>query len=368
MNIRNILSLSLAAVCATMSWGIEPAAPGKIQDEVGRAGMIAVLLMPNDNHGIPAVFLAGGANFPYAKPGAQTPAERGKKVFYDELTVLPTLVPGADGAATQPLLKGSMPRPLGYAAFAATDKGMVIAGGCNDDGHVNKVHRIELYGSELRTEALADLPRTVAYPAFALIGNKFYVIGGQEKADSTTCLNSCFVLDLSDVNAGWQELTPMPSGRMLAAAATFNGMIYVMGGCSLAPDEKGDAVRTYLNDVLCYDPVSNTWAKVSGEMPESVVGMANPLPVQGDKIYVVGGDPGDYYRASLTGQAPAQHPGQSKAIYSYAPATGTWKKEGELRQGVATFPAVQMDGIIYTISGETQPGVRTPVIDAFKAE
>lgn len=368
MSLRKSLILTLATACATMAQGIEPVAPGRIQDEVGRAGMIAVLLTPNDNHGTPVVLLAGGANFPYAKPDAQTPAERGQKVFYDELAVLPASLSGADGAAVTPLLKTAMPRPLGYAAFAATDKGMVVAGGCNTEGHVSKVTRMELFGTELRTEALADMPRSVAYPAFALLGNKFYVMGGQEKPDSTSCLNNCYVLDLNDVNAGWKELAPMPGGRMLAAAAAMNGVIYVMGGCSLAPDEKGEAVRTYLKDVLCYDPGSDTWAKVSGEMPESLVGMANPLPVFKDKIYIIGGDPGNYYRASLAGQAPTPHPGQSKAIYSYVPSTNTWTKEGELSQGVATLPAVQIDGAIYTISGETHPGVRTPVIDAFKPE
>lgn len=365
---RHII-LSLAAVCSTVCAGFESLAPGHIQDSVGRAGMIAVLLEPNDHHATPVALLAGGANFPNAKPDARTAAERGEKVFYDELVVLPHVLNSApEGTALKPLVASKMPRPLGYAAFVGTPGGMVVAGGCNAEGHSAKVTRFELYGTELRIEALPDLPRTVAYPAFALVGNKFYVIGGQEKADSVTCLNSCFVLDLADVSAGWRELAPMPGGRMLAAAGVVNGFIYVMGGCSLHADANGQGERTYLNDVLCYDPGSNSWARVAGEMPESLVGMANPLPVVGGKLYVVGGDPGVFYRASLAGQQPDQHPGQSRNVYSFTPSTGEWRKEGELRQGVATLPAVWADGIIYTVSGETHPGVRTPVINAFSVE
>lgn len=347
---------------------LSPAAdvpPGRIQDEVGRAGMIAVTLPANENHASPVIVLAGGANFPHAKPGAKTPEERGEKVFYDEIIVLDKPVT-QDGAAAKPIAYGKLPRPVGYAAFMPTPHGLIMVGGCNAEGHIAKAGRIEVYGNELRMGALPDLPHTVAYPAFAIVGHTLYVIGGQEKPDSTTCLNSCYALDLNDPNAVWKEMAPMPGGRMLAAAGVVDGLIYVVGGCSLAPDEQGNGQRTYLKDVLCYDPGSNTWAKVAAEMPETIVGMANPLPVHQDKLYVVGGDPGDFYRASLEGAAPAEHPGQSKAVYSFTPAAGEWKKEGELPIGVATMPAVMVGGVIYTISGETHPGVRTPLIIPFK--
>lgn len=327
------------------------------RDLVGRAGMAAVCLEATESH--PAVVLvAGGANFPHAKPGAKTPEERGEKVFYSNVDTLECSGAGA--------VVAEMPRPIAYAAFVPTDKGMLIAGGCNAEGHTAKVSRVDLVENELRMETLPDLPRTLAYPAFAVVDNKVYVMGGQEKADSTTCLNGCYVLDLANINAGWREVAPMPGARMLAAAGVVDGVIYVMGGCSLEPDAQGNGQRTYLKDVLCYHPGSNTWAKTPTEMPETNVGMANPLPVAGGKLYVVGGDPGNFYRASLAGNAPAEHPGQSRAIYSYTPATGEWKKEGELPLGVATFPAVVLPGgRVLTISGETHPGIRTPRIFCF---
>lgn len=352
-----LMLFSAACTAALMSFTLTT--PGHISDSVGRAGMAAVVLPANENHSSPVVMLAGGANFPHAKPGAKTAEERGEKVFYGDVTVL------VGPLAEEPVTTGALPRAVGYAAFLPTDKGMLVAGGCNTEGHTAKVSRVEMFDRELRAEALPDLPRTLAYPAFAKVGSKVYVMGGQEKADSTTCLNSCYVLDISDINAGWKEVAPMPGGRMLAGAGVVDGVIYVMGGCSLAPDAQGAGQRTYLKDVLCYDPGSNTWAKVATEMPETMVGMANPLPTHGDKLYVVGGDPGNYYRASLEGKAPAEHPGQSAKVYSFTPSSREWKEEGSLPQGVATMPVVQMNGVFYTISGETHPGIRTPSIFSF---
>ena len=361
-----LLTPFFAACSAVVVSAFSALSAAQIQDTVGRAGMLAVPLPANENHSSPVVLMAGGANFPHAKPDAKTPEERGEKVFYDDVVAVAKPV-AEDGSSPEIIASAKLSRPIGYAAFVPTDRGMLVAGGCNASGHVAKVGRVELFDKELRIEVFPDLPRTLAYPAFAVVGNKVFVIGGQEKADSTTCLNSCFMLDLADSNAGWKEMAPMPSARMLAAAAVVDGVVYVMGGCSLAPDAQGNGQRTYLKDVICYDPGSNTWAKVDTEMPETNVGMANPLPVLGGKIFVVGGDPGEFYRASLEGKAPAVHPGQSKAVYSFTPASGEWRREGELPIGVATMPAVVVDGVIYTISGETHPGVRTPLIIPFNA-
>ena len=332
---------------------------GKVEDAAGRAGMAAVVLPAGENRPQDLLVVTGGANFPNAKPGATTPEERGEKVFYADVAVADNLGQGEEVKLTN---VGAMPRPAAYAAYVATPRGMFVAGGCNAEGHLSKASLGFLRDGEWVTEVLPDLPRSVAYPAFAAIGNKVYVMGGQEKPDSTAALNSCYVLDLEQPVEGWKELATMPGERMLAAAGVMDGVIYVMGGCSLHPDAKGQPERTYLDDVICYDPVSNTWAKVNAEMPETLVGMATPLPVVERKFYIIGGDPGNYYHASLQGTTPAEHPGQSRAIYTYTPTTGAWEKVGELPEGIATFPAVISGGRIYTVSGEIFPGVRTPRI------
>lgn len=360
---KTILATALACSLAPAWAAVTPAGGDlRIPDKIGLAGMAAVALEPGADRTMPVIVMTGGANFPFAIPGAKTPAERGEKMFHADVAVM--FVPGAcDACESRPMKAGRMPYAVGYAAFAPSEKGMVVAGGCNAQGHLADVTRVDVVGSQVRSEALPDLPVTVAYPAFAVVDGKLYVFGGQEKADSVTCLSRSFVLDLEDTNAGWKELAPMPGdGRMLAGAGTVDGKIYVAGGCSLHPDAKGQAERTYLKSVLCYDPANNTWSTDLPEMPESIVGAANPLPSIAGSLYVVCGDPGNYYRASLAGKAPAKHPGQNKTVYSFTPATGEWSKEGNNSIGVATCPAVATDDAIIVISGETHPGIRTPII------
>ena len=353
-----VAALPLAAQCCP---GCGKAAPSKvaalplgespkISDSVGRAGMVASVVRTAEG---PRILAIGGANFPNAKPGARTPAERGAKVFYDEiLSINP-----ADGSCS---VLAKLPYPIGYAAHTTMGRDMVIAGGCNMEGHLATVTRIKADGT---SEALPALPTTIAYPAFVQVKGKLYVFGGQEKADSVTCLSSSYVLDLQNPAAGWQELAPMPGeGRMLAAAGVWkNGKIYVTGGCSLHPDAKGAAERTYLKSTWCYDPAANTWTQAA-DMPETIVAPATPMPTMRGGMLLLCGDPGNFYRASLAGKAPADHPGQNTTVYSFNPETGAWSVAGQNSIGIATAPAVKVMGTVFIISGETHPGVRTPVI------
>lgn len=322
----------------------------RITDSVGRAGMVASAVKTAEGIRILAI---GGANFPNAKPGAKTPAERGAKVFYDEiLSINP-----ADGSCR---VVAKLPYPIGYAAHTSEGDSMVIAGGCNMEGHVATTTRIYPDG---RCETLPPLPVTTAYPAFAQVGSRLYVFGGQEKAESVTCLNRCFVLDLDRTADGWKELAPIPGeGRMLAAAgAWYDGKIYLAGGCSLHPDAKGAAERTYLKSTLGYHPGTDSWLTFA-DMPETIVAPATPMHPVASSLILACGDPGNYYRASLQGKAPADHPGQNTTVYSFNLETNTWTVAGQNSVGIATAPAVKIGDTIYIISGETHPGVRTPVI------
>ncbi len=356
---KRLLSLLSAAVTLLASPLAQAGDGLAIHDSVGRAGMAAALLQPNGNHDMPVIMMAGGANFPYALPGATTPEQRGEKMFYDDVAVM--LAPGACATcSSMPMVAGRLREPIGYAAVAASDKGMVIAGGCHVQGHTAQVQRVELFGGQARSEWLPDLPVSTAYPAFAVLDDRLYVMGGQERADSTTCLDRCFVLNLDDTNAGWQEIAPLPQAVMLATAGTLDGKIYVAGGCSLHANAKGQAERSYLNATFCYDPATNSWSQVA-DLPETLVGAANPMPMLNGRLWVLGGDPGNYYRASLRGEAPATHPGQSRKVYSFDGAQ--WQQEAlQLPVGIATAPAVVTGDQALIISGETHPGVRTAAI------
>lgn len=350
---------------------VADSACAKVPSKIGFAGMAAGLI-PAQGASSDYILFVGGANFPFAQPNAKTAAERGEKVFHKQVGMM-SIPSECAGCGVPPSWVGNLPYGLGYCAFITTNKALVLAGGCNETGHLNKVCQVYVEGGQLQVEELPDLPITLAYPAFAKVGNMFYVFGGQEKDTDTTCTGVSFVLDMDDTAKGWQKLPDMPTPRMLAAAAVHKGYIYIMGGCSLAPDAKGAAERTYLKDVLIYDPTTQSWGvdKVPA-MPETMVASPNPLPVVDGKAYVLGGDPGNYYRASITGNPPAEHPGQSNTVYAYNFAERSWDTAGTTSIGVATAPTVctgnTSPSSIMIISGETHPGVRTPVIGTLLIE
>lgn len=324
----------------------------KISDSIGRAGMVAVPLISG---GQTEIVMMGGANFPKARRTASGLTDLGPKVYYADIDVCsPSL-----GAVNR---IGKLPYPIGYAAYAPTEHGVIIAGGCNAEGYLSKTIALRFTRNGVKVSELPDMPLPVAFPAFVSIGDKLYVFGGQDSADATAALKRCFVLE----NGAWKELAPMPDeGRMLAGAAVLNGKIYITGGCSLHPDAAGKGERTYLKSTLVYDPATDRWSSAA-DMPETMVGMSTPLPVYDNKMFVIGGDPGNYYRAKLQGTEPAEHPGQSRAVYRYEPDTDSWQPVGENTLGVATAPAVLIGNIAYTVSGEIRPAVRTPLISAVK--
>lgn len=330
-----------------------PEAGLAIPDRMGRAGMAAVPVQGME--GRPLIMMAGGANFPDAAPGAATPEERGAKRFYDDVLVMPA----AGGA---PAAHGRLPFPVAYAAFVPVERGMIIAGGCNAEGHLSSVVRVEMTDAGLVTENLPSLPVTTAYPAFASVNGKFYVVGGQETPEDAACSYRCFELDLAAPAAGWREVAHLPLRLMLAGAGAVDGRMYVVGGCSLKKNGEGKGERVYQKTVFCYDRDEDRWRQMP-DMPETLVGAANPLPARGGRLYVIGGDTGEYYRAALRGKAPEVHPGQSRRTYAYNPGTDVWTVCGDsLPVGVATAPAVVLDGDFYVVSGEIRPGVRTPAV------
>lgn len=347
-------------------------------DMIGRAGMAAAQMYDAyRNFTGNYILMLGGANFPNAKPGAKTAAERGDKVFYNDVVMFDPLLTGNNRVVVA-RNSTTLPYAVGYAAIGSvyddrtivSSSRVVVAGGCNNEGHLAKVTQIIWDGDKqgFSVTELPELPTTVAYPAYACEGGLLYVIGGQEKADSVVALNRVFVLNLREPEKGWKELAPIPEeGRMLATAgiAPDGEHIYVTGGCSLHPDAAGKAERTYLKSTFRYNVKDNTWTRLT-DAPETLVGAAVPMPCNGGgrQFFLVGGDPGNFYRASLAGNAPAEHPGQSKTIYAFDVAANQWSKAGELPIGIATFPSVcpNTAATWYTVSGEIAPGVRTPLI------
>ena len=90
----------------------------------------------------------------------------------------------------------------------------------------------------------APLPRAYASMAVAVANGKLYAFGGVDEVGSAS--NKSYEYD--PVSNSWRERAPIPGGpRYQAAAATLNGLIYLVGGW----DEQAA--------VEIYDPLNNRW-------------------------------------------------------------------------------------------------------------
>lgn len=343
----------LAGPAAQASFFIDAAPAGSIADlpdSLGRAGMIAGTVTEPD--GTQSIIAAGGANFPHAEPGANTPEARGPKVYHQDIFKF------HQGKWSK---LGSLPTPLGYAACASVGKGVVLAGGHNTDGIQTNTLLIKPNGA---VEQLPPLPLPITEAAFVGYGNKLFVIGGRDKDQPEAALNTVYTLDTTPEpgKMEWKALPPFQGpGRILSTAAYCDSTLFIIGGCSLDKGADGTVARTYLSDMFDYDMGAKNpdeWGKSKQQRTgpgTTVAAAAGPAPVRENCIILIGGD--------KRGNMPdASKPVvQSSDILVYDILHDSWSRQGSWPVGVATAPTVLLNGDIATISGETAPGVRTPV-------
>src|SRR5690625_4777528 len=153
----------------SFKWTLEGALPGQPEGDTspGVAGPVA---------GISEDFLllGGGSNFPDAPPW-----DGGHKTYYDEIFVFEKT---ADSVV--PIKRGlHLPCKVAYSANCTTDKGIVVAGGENEDGALRSVLLINWDNEhqELNIRHLPDLPHPLIAGMIACSNHQLYFAGGQNK-------------------------------------------------------------------------------------------------------------------------------------------------------------------------------------------
>lgn len=351
----NLLVLGWLAVCLP---GLLPAAWAQPEEAVlrwtelaplpdaqGFAGMIAGV-----SHG--QLFAAGGANFP-----DRPPWEQGTKVWYDQIYRLER-VDGRWQRLPEPLSK-----PLGYAVTVSYRHQILVAGGespaANGGSEYQRaVFALEWNGSSLIRTELPSLPEPISNACGAMLGSKFYLLGGSRSPTATETLSTVWVLDMAQAAAErrWQAVKSWPGPpRMLAIAAASEEALTLISGTDLSADAQGQPVRRYLTDAYRFMPETG-WTRLP-DLPQPVVAAASPAPVVHGQPVIISGD------AALEVDLPLpQRTGFPSSVLIYDAVANRWQPLGKVPAPRVTVPAVEWNNGWQIISGEQRPGVRSPAV------
>lgn len=298
--------------------------------------------------------VGGGANF----PDGTMPWDGGKKVWHDTLHGLD--LRNTDAGWT---ILGKLPQPSGYGVSLTAPEGVLFLGGGNAAENFSTAFLVTLHGRQPEFQNLPDLPHALAQMSGALVGRSVHLCGGLESPGSTSASNAHWLLDLDALENGWQRLPDLPApGRILATAAACDGAFHLAGGCSLAPDAAGQAVRTLLTDAWKFS--CGHWTRLA-DLPRPAVAAGSPAPVAAGAMFVVSGDDGG--QAHLA--SPADHPGFPASVLRYDTADDSWSHAGNLSvRPPLTAPVVPWRDAFLFLNGEVAPGVRTPDVFAFQLD
>jgi N-acetylneuraminic acid mutarotase len=181
---------------------------------------------------------------------------------------------------------GESPVAFSHLAVAVDGDDVYFAGGVVGNGkkRIESTKAVWKYDvSDNSWTELPELPSSRAAGSMVLLDGKLHFLGGSG-SDPEKELSSHFVLDLSDLDAGWDTSTPMPAGRKRFGAAVAFGKIYVIGG------HTGEDHRKLRSDVWSWDPENPDRWSTKASLPNSRSHM--PQSVLADPwggILVVGG-------------------------------------------------------------------------------
>lgn len=288
-----------------------------------------------------ALIVAGGANFPDARPW-----EGGTKMWHDRVFVLESAAdPWRDG--------GRLPRPGGYGGSVQLDDGVLFLGGGDAREHFRDVWLARWDGRQISFEAWPSLPVPLAMHAVARTQQMVFVAGGIDRPDATRARRDVFALDLDDVAAGWREIEPLPAAeRMLAMGGCLDDEFVLCGGVRLVIDDEERVSREWLCDTFAYSPRSG-WRRIA-DLPRPVVAAPSPTATVAGRLLLIGGDDGAQAAA-----APTAHRGFPRGILAYDRNAARWEAAGEVAVALVTTTLAVWNGQLVIPGGEQRPGIRS---------
>ncbi len=320
--------------------------------------------------------IAGGANFPDGLPW-----EGGKKYYSDEIFVLQK---EGKSFVWNKKVKTILPEPIAYCGVTSTEKGIVYAGGENENGIYDKAFIINWNAAknEINIRPLPNLPVALTNVALTHIGNIVYAAGGDEEKQSS---KSFFSLELNKKNEQWKTLPDLPIALANATLITQSGSdgenIFLIGGRTKTASGISDLHHT----TFVFDVKKNEWSKsadISDGKNISNLSAAAGVAIDKNYILMVGGDNGKTFhkietyisqiaksnspeeKEKLTKEKNAlsiHHNGFYKGLLLYDTKHSKWTNISDYSfPAQVTTTAVMWGNDIIISNGEIKPGVRTP--------
>ena len=340
-------------------------------NSIGVAGAISALVDQS-------LLIAGGANFP-----DKMPWEGGKKYYSDEIHILQKI--GSE-YVWNTNIKAKLPTAIAYCGNTSTPKGIVYAGGENDNGLSKKAFLIKFSSESTKIEFsdLPDLPNPLTNIFLTSLGDVVYAIGGDGPTSSSHAFLS---LDLGKLEDGWVKLADLPIALANSAVVVQNGQngqnIYVIGGRSKDPS----GISKLNNTLLIYNLKSKSWtngAPISDGLNPVNFSAGTATALSNHFLLISGGDNGltfnkieTYLSQIAQAKTPEEkealiakkndlvinHQGFDRRLLLYDTLANTWIRIGELPfPAHVTSTATKWGDNIILSSGEIQPGIRTPQI------
>jgi len=306
-----------------------------------------------------ALIVAGGANF----PGDKRPWTQGTKTWHDKVFVL-------EKPEGQWREIGQLHRPMGYGVSLSYQDAVICVGGGDAQHNYSDVFSLTYSNGSMHTETLPSLPMVLVNACGAIANDVLYVMGGIKKPAGLT-ENVFFSMVLNTSVRKWHNLEPLPGQtRMLSAAGSFDGKVYMFGGVHLSKADDSTIIRTYLKDCWVYEP-GKSWKQIA-DLPHPLAAAPSPAFNAGSNLVLVGGDDGHLATRML--KLKDEHPGFRSEILSYNTGEDLWvsvgrfpveiKSDADIRPHASiyapvTTPLVNWEGSMVIAGGEARPAVRT---------
>ncbi len=312
------------------------------------------------------LIVAGGANFPDSMPWLG-----GKKKYHDDVYVFKK-----DKEDSLLFLNVfHLPFNLAYSAACTTPKGVVFAGGENENGLSKKAGILKWNGDSIEIKNLPDLPSQITNASIGTNENIVYVAGGENLEEAS---NQFLFLDLNDTTKGWQTLPSLPQPTSHAVMVAADHSVYLIGGRK----KNKNGISDLYQSVYEYNSKDAKW-KSKKSLPYALSAGTGTL-IDGQTFLLFGGDRGETFHktetliAAINNEKDAvkkeelnrtkialqtSHPGFSKEVLAYDIKKDEWRSVDAIPFAVpVTTTAFRWDDKVIIASGEIKAGVRTPEI------